>query len=76
LAFVSRLRTFASTTPNGLFALGCVSGLAYAVVAVFFWTDEIFTRGFRTIAVKIVLYLYTWNPMVLMQSLANDHNDS
>jgi len=48
-----------------LFVAGCLSGLAYIAIALFFWTDAVFTRDWKTIVVKMmgvgipaILYLY------------------
>src|SRR6185436_7429172 len=44
----------------------------HASMSVLLWKASRFVPGADP---RLVLYLYTWNPIVLMQSLANVHND-
>ncbi len=39
--------------PEKLFVIGCVSALAYACTAVFFWTDAVFSQDWKVTAFKV-----------------------
>ena len=49
-----------------------VNLLVHLCMSVLLWKTVRFVPGADP---RLVLYLYAWNPMVLMQSLANAHND-
>jgi hypothetical protein len=55
-----------------LFLFNCLNLLMHAGTALFLWKSS---KWLPEANGKVILYLYTWNPFIVLQYLVNSHND-